>query len=157
MPTPTTNPSNESIHIGPLLIRFLLSSPDTNSAASVFELTVPAGQKVPAPPHINDAYEEILYGIEGTLTWMVGGIPTPIGPGQALCIPRGTTHWFVNQSDRPAKQLVIITPPIMGPAYFREAAAAINAANAAGGGGAPPDRAKMAALLKRHGMTVVPA
>jgi len=35
----------------------------------VFEVLIPAGQKLTAPAHKNDAYEEILYGIEGVLTW----------------------------------------------------------------------------------------
>ena len=34
-----------------------------------------------------DAYEEVLYGIEGVLTWTVDGTPVEVGPGQALCIP----------------------------------------------------------------------
>ena len=40
----------------------------------------------------------------------------------------------------------------MGPAYFREAAEVIGAA-----GGRPPDRAKMAEVFRRHGMTVAAA
>jgi hypothetical protein len=47
------------------------------------------------------------------------------------------------------KQLAVITPAIMGPAYFREAAEVIGAA-----AGGPPDRAKMTDVLRRHGMTV---
>ena len=59
------NPSEETIKIGPLEIRFLLTGNDSNGKASVFEVLVPAGQKLAAPAHKNDAYEEILYGIEG--------------------------------------------------------------------------------------------
>jgi quercetin dioxygenase-like cupin family protein len=142
------NPSDESISIGPLGIRFLLAGGDTNGNASVFELFVPTGQKVPAPPHTNDSYEEILYGLEGVLTWIVDGTPIPVGPGQALCIPRGAAHGFANQSGKDAKQLVIITPAVMGPAYFREVAAAVQA-------GGPPDRATITQIMKHHGMTVV--
>jgi quercetin dioxygenase-like cupin family protein len=146
------NPAEETINPGPIGIHFLIAAEQSNGNASVFEVTVGPGQKVPAPPHRNDAYEEILYGLDGVLTWVVDGKPIDVGPGQALCIPRGATHGFVNNTDAPARQLVIITPAIMGPAYFREASAALAAAAAAGG---PPDRAKMAALLKKHGMTVV--
>jgi quercetin dioxygenase-like cupin family protein len=60
-----------------------------NGSVSVFEVLVPVGQKLTAPAHKNDAYEEILYGIEGRLTWTVDGTPIDVGPGQALCIPRG--------------------------------------------------------------------
>ena len=59
------NHSEQSIQIGPLGIRFLLTSDDSDGSASVFEVLVPVGQKLAAPAHKNDAYEEVLYGIEG--------------------------------------------------------------------------------------------
>ena len=145
----TVNPSEENIKVGPIGIRFLLTGDDSNGSASVFEFTVPAGHKLPAPPHKNDAYEEVLYGIEGVLTWTVDGRPIEVGPGQALCIPRGAVHRFDNFGNEDVKQLVIITPAIMGPQYFRDAAEVIGAA-----AGGPPDRAKMMEVFRRHGMTV---
>src|SRR5437762_13425575 len=90
------NASEETIKIGPLGVRFLLTSDDSNGSGSVFEVLVPVGQKLAAPAHKNDAYEEILYGIEGVLTWTVDGRPIEVGPGQALCIPRGAVHRFDN-------------------------------------------------------------
>lgn len=147
--TMRVNPSEEAIRIGPLGIRFLLTSDDSNGNASVFEMLVPVGQKLAAPAHKNDAYEEILYGIEGVLTWTVDGTPIEVGPGQALCIPRGAVHRFDNLGSENVKQLVLITPAIMVPAYFREAAEVIGAA-----AGGPPDRARMMDVFKRHGMTL---
>ena len=146
------NPSEEIIEIGQsgIVIRFLLTRDDTNGNLSVFEFRVPAGRKLPAPAHKNDAYEEMLYGVEGVLTWTVDGTPIEVGPGQALCIPRGAAHRFDNFGSQDVKQLVVISPPIMGPAYFREAAELIGAA-----AGGPPDRVKMADVFRRHGMTVV--
>src|SRR5512141_3345985 len=145
------NPSEETIKIGPLEIRFLLTGEDSNGNLSVFEVLVPAGQKLAAPAHKNDAYEETLYGIEGVLTWTVDGEPIEVGPGQALCIPRGAAHRFDNLGSEDAKQLAVLSPAVMGPAYFREAAEVIGAA-----GGGPPDRAKLTDVFRRHGMTVVP-
>jgi quercetin dioxygenase-like cupin family protein len=147
--TTRVNPSEETIKIGPLGIRFLLTREDSNGSASVFEVLVPVGQKLAAPAHKNDAYEEILYGIEGVLTWTIDGTPIEVGPGQALCIPRGAVHRFDNRGSTDARQLAVISPAIMGPAYFREAAEVIGAA-----GGGPPDRAKMMDVFRRHGMTV---
>src|SRR6516162_6082733 len=150
MPQPTTrvNASEETIKIVPLGIRFLLTREDSNGSASVFEVLVPVGQKLAAPAHKNDAYEEILYGIEGVLTWTIDGTPIEVGPGQALCIPRGAVHRFDNLGSAAAKQLAVISPATMGPAFFREAAQVIGAA-----GGGPSDRAKMMGDWKRHGMT----
>jgi quercetin dioxygenase-like cupin family protein len=143
------NPSEEAIRIGPLGIRFLLSGADTNGSVSVFEVTVPAQQKLAAPAHKNDAYEETLYGITGVLTWTIDGEAIELGPGQALCIPRGAVHRFDNFGTEDAKQLSIVTPAIMGPAYFREASQVVNAA-----AGGPPDTAKMVEVFRRHGMTI---
>jgi quercetin dioxygenase-like cupin family protein len=145
------NPSEEIIQIGPLGIRFLLTGDDSNGSMSVFEVLVPVGQRLAAPAHRNDAYEETLYGIEGVLTWTVDGTPIGVGPGQALCIPRGAVHRFDNLGTEDVKQLAVISPAIMGPAYFREAAEIIGAA-----AGGPPDRAKIAGVFRRHGMTVAP-
>ncbi len=147
--TARVNASEETISIGPLGIRFLLTGDDSGGSVSVFEVRVPAGQKLAAPVHKNDAYEEVLYGIEGVLTWTVDGTPIEVGPGQALCIPRGAVHRFDNLGSQDVKQLVVISPAVTGPAYFREAAAVIHAA-----GGGPPDPAKMAEVFRRHGMTL---
>ena len=127
--TMRVNPSEQTIKIGPLAIRFLLTGNDSSGSVSVFEVLVPVGQKLAAPAHKNDAFEEILYGIAGVLTWTVDGTPIEVGPGQALCIPRGAVHRFDNLGHEDVKQLAVISPAIMGPAYFREAAEVINSAN----------------------------
>ena len=81
------NPSEETIKIGPLGIRFLLTGDDSSGGASVFEVLVPAGQKLEAPAHKNDAYEEILYGIEGILTWTLTARPSRLVPGRRCASP----------------------------------------------------------------------
>lgn len=141
--------SEETIGVGPLGVRFLLTGHDTNGAMSVFEMNVAAGVKIPAPAHKNDAYEETIYGVAGVVTWTVDGTPFPVGPGQALCIPRGAVHRFENQGSADARQLVVITPAIMTPVYFHEVAETLGAS-----AGKPPDPAVMAALFRRHGMTI---
>ena len=91
------------------------------------------------------------YGIEGVSTWTVDGTPIDVGPGQALCIPRGAIHRFDNNGSQDVKALCVITPAAIGPQYFRESAEVINAA-----AGGPPDRAKMAEVMRRHGLTPAP-
>lgn len=140
------NPSEETIRVGTLQIRFLVTGADSNSSAAVLEMTVPAGDQLPAPPHSHDAYEETIYGREGTLTLTVDGELIEVGPGQAVCIPRGAVHQFANHGSEDVKVLVAITPAAIGPEYFRETAEVINA-------GGPPDRAKLLAIMRRHGLT----
>ena len=142
------NPSDETIRLGPLAVRFLITGDKSNGSVAAFELTVPGAQRLAAPAHSHDHYEETIYGIEGVLIWTVDGKQIDIGPGQALCIPRGAIHRFDNQGIEDVKALCVISPAALGPQYFRECADVINAAS-----GGPPDRAKMAEIMRRHGLT----
>src|SRR5215470_8836431 len=110
-----TNTSEELFQYADLEIRFLLTSSDSNSSMSVFEFSAPANFEIPDPTHSNDGYEEMVYGLEGTLTWTVNDTDVQVGPGQALCIPRGVAHCWANNGSVPAKQLTVISPGVMGP------------------------------------------
>src|SRR5262249_32890509 len=101
-----------------------------------------------APAHSHDHYEETIYSLAGVLTWTVNGKAIEVGPGQALCIPRGAVHRFDNHGTNDAKALCVISPAAIGPEYFRESAAVIDAAP-----GGPPARVKMAEIMRRHGLT----
>ena len=145
------NPSDETITIGPLNVRFLITADDTKGSVALFEVAVPSGQRLAGPAHSHDHYEETIYGIEGWLTWTVDGKRIDVGPGQALCIPRGSVHRFDNHGNQDVKALCAITPAAIGPQFFRESAAVVNAA-----AGGPPDRGKMAEIMRRHGLTPAP-
>ena len=145
------NPANEILRGGQLEVRFLLTGDNSNGSVAAFELIVPAAQRLQAPAHSHNHYEETIYGIDGTLTWTVDGKPIDVGPGQALCIPRGAIHRFDNNGSKDAKALCVITPAAIGPQYFREV---FEVTNAAAGG--PPDRAKMMEIMRRHGLTPAP-
>jgi quercetin dioxygenase-like cupin family protein len=56
------NPADETIRLGPLGVRFLITGEDAGGSVAVFELTVPAGQRLMAPAHSHDHYEETIYG-----------------------------------------------------------------------------------------------
>jgi quercetin dioxygenase-like cupin family protein len=142
------NPSEEAIRLGPLMVRFLITGENSNGTLAAFEVVVPGAQRLAAPAHSHDHYEETIYGIEGVLTWTVDGKQIDVGPGQALCIPRGAIHRFDNNGTRDVRALCVITPAAIGPQYFREAAEVINEAS-----GGPPDRVKMAEIMRRHGLT----
>src|SRR5215469_8104290 len=147
----STNPSEETIHIGPLVIRFLITGENSSGSIAAFEFLAPAKQRLAAPGHSHDHYEETIYGISGVLTWTVDGKQIDVGPGQALCIPRGAVHRFDNNGSEDVIALCVITPAAIGPQYFREAAEVINAA-----AGGPPDRAQMVEIMRRHGLKAAP-
>jgi quercetin dioxygenase-like cupin family protein len=86
------NPSDETIRLGPLAVRFLVTGENSSGSVAAFELSVPGAQRLAAPAHSHDHYEETIYGIDGVLTWTVNGKQIDVGPGQSLCIPRGAIH-----------------------------------------------------------------
>lgn len=145
------NPSDETIQIGPLTVRFLLTGDDSIGSIAAFEVLVPAGQRLMAPAHSHERFEETIYGIEGVLTWTVDGKQIDVGPGQALCIPRGAVHRFDNNGIEDVKVLCVATPAAIGPQFFREAAQMLS--SAAGG---PPDHVKMMEMMRRHGLVPAP-
>jgi quercetin dioxygenase-like cupin family protein len=146
-PPRTMTPTEDIIRLGQIEIRFLLEGKDSNGQLATFEFTVPAGAKVPVP-HYHERYDETIYGLEGVITFTVEGRPVDIAPGQTCFIPRGAVHGFNNLKPSTARALAIITPALLGPAFFREMAAVIHA-------GGPPDVEKMKAVMTRHGL--VPA
>lgn len=142
--------TGEEIRVGEMAIRFLVEGEGSAGSVAVFEFVVPAGAKV-AAAHSHDGYEETIYGLAGLLTWTIEGTPIEVGPGEALCIPRGAVHQFDNRAGLDAKALAIVTPGILGPDYFREVAAVLDAA-----AGGPPDLAAIGEVMRRHGLTPAP-
>ena len=148
MTLPDTDPRYETIRLGPLAVRFLVTEHESTGSVAAFELEVPAAQRLMAPAHSHDHYEETIYGIQGTITWTVDGVPTEVGPGEALCIRRGQVHRFDNLGGDDALCLCIISPAALGPEYFLEVAGIMKAA-----AGGPPDTAKLVEVMRRHGLT----
>lgn len=140
----------EEIRVGQLAIRFLVEGEESGGSVAMFEFDVPAGMSV-AAGHSHDGYEETIYGLEGVLTWTVEGTPIEVGPGDVLLVPRGAVHQFDNTGEVDAKALAVVTPGILGPAYFREVAAILDAAT-----GASPDFAALGEVMRRHGLTPAP-
>jgi quercetin dioxygenase-like cupin family protein len=144
-----TGGTREEIKVGEMVIRFLLEGRDSGGSVAIFEFDVPAGARVPAA-HSHDGYGETIYGLVGVLTWTIEGAQTDIGPSEALFVPRGVVHRFDNNGGVDARALAIVTPGILGPAYFRDIAAVLDAA-----AGGPPDFAALAEVMGRHGLTLV--
>jgi len=139
---------DEIIQVGQIGIRFLLEAADTDGAVAMFEFTVPVGAKVPVP-HYHKAYDETIYGVEGVVTFTVEGKAVDIGPGQTCFIPRGAVHGFNNLTQTNVKALAVITPALLGPDFFKEAATIVNV-------GGPPDVEKLKAVLLKHGLVPAP-
>jgi quercetin dioxygenase-like cupin family protein len=137
----------DSIQLGAINVNFLVDAEDSRGSVTLFECSVPAGARVPAP-HSHDGFEETIYGLRGVCTFTVDGQTHDVGPGDALCIQRGQVHGFVNGGETDVKFLAAASPGVFGPAYFQDMADVI--ASAAGG---PPDLEAVGAVMLRHGLT----
>jgi quercetin dioxygenase-like cupin family protein len=135
------------IEVGSMKVHFLVEGVDCGGSVSMFESEVPAAS-VMAAAHSHDGFEETIYGIEGETTWTVDGQEHDVGPGQALCIQRGSVHAFENRRSSDARFLAIATPGVFGAAYFEEIGEVLGAA-----AGGAPDRDTIERVMRRHGLT----
>ena len=138
--------NNDTIAVGALRVSFLVEAAESNGTVTVFECSVPAGARTPAP-HSHDGFEETIYGLHGVSTWAIGGDTMQIGPGDAVCIPRGTIHAFHNHGEEDTTFLAVASPGVFGRAYFNELAALLAAV------AGPPDQTAIADVMRRHGLT----
>jgi quercetin dioxygenase-like cupin family protein len=141
---------SEVIQVGATSVRFLVEAGESGGSVAMFEITISADARMPAP-HSHEGYEETIYGLTGMSTWTVDGEATDLGPGDALCIPRGAVHAFDNRGEGDATALAVVTPGLLGPDFFREAGAVLATA-----GRSSPDFARLDEVMRRHGLTPVP-
>ena len=139
-------PAFEIIRIGPLTLRYFAEGSGTSGALDCFEFTVPPQTRGSAP-HLHRDVDEMVYGVEGHITFTVGGEDRVLGPRGFTFLPRGVVHSFANTHDEPAVVLSLMTPALIGPAYFREMAALY--------AGGTPDPAEVRAVMTKHGLIPV--
>jgi len=142
--------TDDGVAIGGITVWPRIEGEDTGGAIAIHEFAVQPGTQVPAA-HSHDEYDETLYGVEGVLTMTVDGVASEVGPGDTLFIPRGVVHRFENAGEVESRTLAVVTPGILGAAYFHEIAAVLAAAQ-----GGPPDLAALGAVMRRHGLTPAP-
>ncbi len=128
-------------------LRFLRSKEDTAGSLDLFEMIVQPEGHVPVA-HYHESWDETVYGLDGVITFRINSEDVEIGPGQTAFIERGVVHSFRNNSRQPAKCLSVLSPGVLGPAYFREMASLLSQRT--------PDRAKLKETMLRHGLVPVP-
>jgi quercetin dioxygenase-like cupin family protein len=137
----------ETIRIGGLLLEFLHSKDDTDASLDMFRMTVQPKARVPIP-HYHETWDETVYGLSGKLTLRLDDKEAVLSPGGSLFIKRGVVHDFRNPFDEPATCLSVLTPGVLGIAYFREIAALV----ASGA----PDPARMKDIMLKYRLIPVP-
>lgn len=137
----------ETISFGGLELRFLQSKEETDGSLDIFEMTLQPEARMPVP-HYHDRWDETVYGLVGVTTWRVNGNDVRLGPGQSVFIKRGIVHGFRNDTQQPATCLCILSPGVLGPAYFRDMLQLLSSG--------APDLEKMKETMLRYGLVPVP-
>lgn len=135
-----------TIRFAGLDLCFLQDRHGTNGGIDLFTTTAQPRAGMPIP-HYHESWDETVYGLSGTTTWMIAGRDVAVGPGESAFIPRGVVHGFGNHSDQPATFLSLLTPGVLGPEYFQETADLVNSGNT--------DPKAMKALMLRYGLVPV--
>lgn len=78
---------------------------------------VPPGYFV--PPHVHDAEDELFHILDGEITLITDAGERRAGPGDTVVLPRGHRHGFRNDTARPLRFLVTVTPGVQAAEMFR--------------------------------------
>jgi mannose-6-phosphate isomerase-like protein (cupin superfamily) len=123
-------------------LAFKAVAAQTGGDFSLMERTLPPGGRIP-PPHRHTNCSEAFYVLDGTISFWLDGEQLSGGPGDFVLVPRGAGHTFGNQSESPARLLVLHSPAM--DAYFEEL-------HKLWSGDQPPDRDQERELMSRFGM-----
>lgn len=107
---------------GPITCK--ISSQQTAGAYTVLEFIL--NPQVGAPLHIHHREDEILYVVEGECTIGTKAQSQPAPAGTTVRFPKGTAHFFRNESSAPCRLLITAIPGGLDH-YFAEMAAALAA------------------------------
>jgi quercetin dioxygenase-like cupin family protein len=133
--------------------RFLATGAETDGKYTIWEAIVPPGGG--PPPHVHSREEEGFYILEGEITFQIGDQRNVARAGTSANMPVGTPHSFKNETNRPAKMLILVAPAGLEQMFFELGVPVAQGTTTA----RPPTKEeieKMAAVMPRYGIETVP-
>jgi quercetin dioxygenase-like cupin family protein len=137
--------------------RFLATGKETDGKYALIDATVPPGGG--PPMHVHSREEEGFYVLEGAITFRVledGGVKTVVAtPGMSVHLAVGSKHAFRNESEVPARMLILLAPAGLE-AMFLEVGVELTDESATA---APPTHEEIERLLAispRYGVEILP-
>ena len=122
--------------------RFLATADDTNGKYAFWEAIVPPGGG--PPPHVHSREEEGFYILEGEITFQIGVDRVVAKAGTFANMPVGTPHSFKNESDKPARMLIVVAPAGLEQMFFEVGVPLDDGATTA----LPPTKAEIETLIE---------
>ena len=96
--------------------RFLVTGDNTHGTYAMWEAIVPPGGG--PPPHVHSREEEGFFILEGQITIQAGDQRIVATAGIFANMPIGTPHSFKNESNKPAKMLIMVAPAGLEQMFF---------------------------------------
>jgi len=127
-------------------ILYQLTGEETGGMLDYMIVTV--SPKSGPPLHVHHTQEEVFHILKGRFKFQAGDETTICEKGDFAYIPAGTPHAFINLSDEPGQFIAVFTPGGTNK-FFEEFGPMMNA------DGGPPEQEVIAALLEKHGMTLL--
>jgi quercetin dioxygenase-like cupin family protein len=126
-------------------IMLRLTGADTAGAYSLFEYIVPAGLGGP-PTHVHAYQDELFTCTTGKVTVELDGVAHTMTPGSSMMLPRMVPHMFYNPFDEETRIVAVVSPAGLEK-YYKELSELPPG---------PRDMTKIAAIMKRHGLSLAP-
>ena len=98
------------------------------------------------PLHVHHKQEEAIHALRGRYKVQIGEDTFVIEEGGFAYLPSGVPHTFLNLTDEPGEIVVVYTPG-GGHRFYEELGPLAR--------GEAPDRAAIAAVFEKHGMTLL--
>ena len=135
------------------LVTIKTTGEEAGGAFSLAEHLMPAG--FAAPPHVHRREDEVLYVLEGEVSFTTEGRTIRGGPGTYVYLPRDIPHAYAVGDDAPAR-LLVLTAPAGFERFCREVGTPVPQGEESL---APPTPAEVEAMLAtapRFGIEILP-
>jgi quercetin dioxygenase-like cupin family protein len=107
-PTLRSSTQGQSVAVVGDIYRFLVTGAETDGKYALFEAYVSPGGG--PPPHVHSREEEGFFILEGEIVFYLGEERIVATKGMFANMPVGTPHRFKNESNAPAKMLILVAP-----------------------------------------------
>ncbi len=131
--------------------RFLATGEDTAGKYALWKAIVSPGGG--PPPHVHSREEEGFYVLEGEITFTIKGERVVATAGTFANMPVGTPHSFKNDSDKPARMLILVAPAGLEKMFFEVGVPLVEGATTA----LPPTKdeiEKLLAVAPKYGVEI---
>jgi quercetin dioxygenase-like cupin family protein len=140
------------------IYRFLATGNETAGKYALIDATVPPGGG--PPMHVHSREEEGFYVLEGAITFRVkeedGSVKAMVAtPGMSVHLAPGSKHAFRNESEVPARMLILLAPAGLEEMFLEVGVELTDADSTA----RPPTHAEIERLLAiapKYGVEILP-